>query len=107
MAVISPRGMSFFGSRVSSAASGTPSTARKNQIANGKAAQMPCQPNGRKSEEPALPASGLMSVRFEVLNSGIIETTKTSSATTAIAVITNVTLSASPTPSRCTPTKIA
>ena len=52
-------------------------------------------------------ASGLMSVRFEVLNSGIIETTKTSSATTAIAVITNVTLSASPTPSRCTPTKIA
>ena len=64
MAAISPRGMSFFGSRVSSAASGTPSTARKNQIANGKAAQMPCQPNGRKSEEPALPASGLMSVRF-------------------------------------------
>jgi hypothetical protein len=61
--------MSFFGSHASSAASGTPSTARKNQIAAGKAAQMPCQPNGRKSEGPALPASSLMSVRFEVLNS--------------------------------------
>ena len=59
MAAIRPRGMSFFGSRVSSAASGTPSTARKNQIANGKAAQMPCQPNGRKSDEPALLGVGL------------------------------------------------
>ena len=107
MAAIRPRGMSFFGSRVSSAASGTPSTARKNQIANGKAAQMPCQPNGRKSDEPALPGSGSMLVRLEVENSGIIATTKTSSATTAIAVMTNVTLSASPTPSRWMPTKAA
>ena len=41
MPTISPRGMSRLGSRVSSAASGTPSIARKNQIANGNAAQMP------------------------------------------------------------------
>jgi hypothetical protein len=52
--------MSFFGSRVSSAASDTPSTARKNQIANGNAAQMPCQPKGRNSEAPAFAVSGLM-----------------------------------------------
>ena len=89
--------MSRLGSRVSSAASGTPSMARKNQIAYGNAAQMPAQPNGRKSLDPAEP-SGAMSVRFEVENSGIIATTKTSSATTAIAVMTNVTFSASPTP---------
>ena len=53
------------------------------------------------------PGSGSMLVRLEVENSGIITTTKTSSATTAIAVITNVTLSASPTPSRWMPTKAA
>ena len=44
--------------------------ARKNQIAYGNAAQMPSQPNGRKSLEPDEP-SGAMSVRFEVENSGI------------------------------------
>ena len=41
MPAIRPRGMSRLGSSVSSAASGTPSMARKNQIANGNAAQMP------------------------------------------------------------------
>ena len=51
--------------------------------------------------------SGAMFVRFEVENSGIITTTNTSSATTAIAVITNVTLSASPTPIRWMPTNAA
>jgi len=41
MPAIRPRGMSRLGLSVSSAASGTPSIARKNQIANGNAAQMP------------------------------------------------------------------
>ncbi len=41
MPAIRPFGMSRLGSRVSSAASGTPSMARKNQIAYGNAAQMP------------------------------------------------------------------
>ena len=103
MPAIRPRGMSRFGSRVSSAASGTPSMARKNQIAYGNAAQMPSQPKGRKSLEPDEPSGG-MSVRFEVENSGTIAMMKTSSATTAIAVMTNVTFSASPTPYRWMPT---
>ena len=51
--------------------------------------------------------SGLMSVRFDALNSGIIPSTKTISATTASAVIANMTFSASPTPIRCTPMKTA
>src|SRR5918999_3803503 len=106
MPAIRPRGMSRFGSRVSSAASGTPSMARKNQIAYGKAAQMPSQPNGRKSLDPDEPSGG-MSVRFEVENSGMIATMKTSSATTAIAVMANVTFSASPTPYRWMPTNTA
>jgi hypothetical protein len=59
--------MSRLGSRVSSAASGTPSIARKNQMAYGNAAQMPAQPKGRKSLAPA-ESSGGMSVRFEVEN---------------------------------------
>ena len=67
---------------------------------------MPSQPKGRKSLEPDEPSGG-MSVRFEVENSGMIATMKTSSATTAIAVMTNVTLSASPTPQRWMPTKAA
>ena len=61
--------MSRFGSRVSSAASGTPSTARKNQIAKTNAAQMPAKPNGRKSDEPAA-SVGAMSVRFERVELG-------------------------------------
>ena len=47
--------------------------------------------------------SGVMSVRFDALSSGTIPRTKTTSATTAIAVIANMTFSASPTPMRCTP----
>ena len=39
-----PRGMAVAGSRASSAASGTLSTARKNQMANGNAAQTPSRP---------------------------------------------------------------
>ena len=97
MPAIRPRGRSRLGSLVSSAASGTPSMARKNQIAYGNAAQMPSQPKGRKSLEPDEPSGG-MSVRFDVENSGMIATMNTSSATTAIAVMTKVTFSASPTP---------
>ena len=41
IATMMPFGTFFSGSLASSAASGTPSTARKNQIANGMAAQMP------------------------------------------------------------------
>ena len=104
IAAMSPRGMSRLGSRVSSAASGTPSTARKNQIANGNAAQTPSIPNGRKSEPPP---SGAMSVRFDASNSGSIATTNTISAMTAIAVIANMSLSASPTPTRWMPTNTA
>ena len=41
MAVMMPRGMSRAGSAASSAAKGTPSTARNSQMANGSAAQTP------------------------------------------------------------------
>ncbi len=41
IAPIKPRGRDLAGSFASSAANGTPSTARKNQIAKGTAAQMP------------------------------------------------------------------
>ena len=46
-------GMSRRGSIDSSAASGTSSIARKNQIANGKALKMPLIPNGRNEPSPA------------------------------------------------------
>src|ERR687895_2377792 len=75
MPAIRPFGMSRLGSRVSSAASGTPSIARKNQIAYGNAAQMPSQPNGRKSDAPAA-SVGAMSVSFDESNSGMIATMK-------------------------------
>ena len=48
-----------------------------------------------------------MSVRFDASNSGIIATTNTISATTAIAVIANMSFSASPTPIRWIPTNTA
>ena len=96
--------MSRAGSRVSSAASGTPSMARKNQIANGKAAQMPATPKGRNALEPADPSGGML-VRFAGSNWGTIPTTKTTRPTTASAVIAKITLSASPTPKRWMPTK--
>ena len=106
MPAIRPRGMSRLGSRVSSAARGTPSMARKNQMPNTKDDSTPLIPNGRKLLAPAASVAG-MSVRFDASNFGIIPTTKTSSATTAIAVMTNITLSASPTPKMWMPTKTA
>ena len=48
-----------------------------------------------------------MFVRLEESKSPIIPNTNASRPTTAIAVMTNVTFSASPTPIRCTPTKTA
>lgn len=97
-----PRGTLRSGSRASSAASGTPSRARKNQIANGTADQIPSQPNGRNAEAPAASVGGI-STRLPASNSGTAATAKISSPTTAIAVITNMTLSASPTPAMWMP----
>ncbi len=97
MPAMSPLGMSVAGSLVSSAASGTPSIARKNQIANGKAAQMPTYPKGRKSLAPAAFVA-CMSKRFATSNCGIMPRMNAAIDTTAMAVMTNITLSASPTP---------
>ncbi len=48
-----------------------------------------------------------MSVRLSRSKSGTAATAKTTSPSTATAVITNITFSASPTPARCTPMKSA
>ncbi len=96
IATMIPRGIDLAGSAVSSAASGTPSTARKNQIANGRAAQTPSRPNGRNVERP--PArSGGMSVRLAGSKEcgGHDEEEERDGA---IAVITKISFSASPTP---------
>ena len=97
MPAMSPLGISVDGSRVSSAASGTPSIARKNQIANGNAAQIPTTPNGKNELAPAA-FVGSMVNRFATSNCGIMPITNAASATTATTVMPNVTLSASPTP---------
>lgn len=96
-AVMMPRGMSRLGSADSSAASGTPSTARKNQIPKTSAARMPALPKGRNSLAPAA-SVGAMSNRLADWKCGTIATTKVISAMSATAVITNISFSASPTP---------
>ena len=53
MAPIMPLGTSLAGSFASSAANGTPSTAKNNHIAKGKAAHTPYQPKGKNSFAPA------------------------------------------------------
>ena len=106
IAAMMPRGMERAGSLVSSAASGTPSTARKNQIAYGSAAQMPISPNGRNALAPVASVTA-MSVRLAGSNLTAAATMKTTSATTAIAVMPNISFSASPTPYRCNPMKTA
>ena len=83
----------------SSAASGTPSTAKKNQMPNGSAASTPLTPNGRNELEPADPSAAMLS-RFAASKCGIMPVTNAMSATMAIAVMANITLSASPTPIR-------
>ena len=65
MPQVDPRGMSSCGVWVSSAASGSSSMPRKNQMANGRAASTPVMPNGRNL---LLPASGTMSIRLSVEN---------------------------------------
>ena len=99
-----PRGTARTGSRASSAASGTPSTARKNQIANGKLAHTPTRPNGRNGDAPTASPAG-MSVRFAVSKDPMAPNAKSTRPASAIAVITKVTLRASPTPSRWMPMK--
>ena len=69
MAARIPRGIALAGSRASSAASGTLSTARKNQIANGNAAQMPIRPYGRNDDAPTA-SVGVMSSRLPASNAG-------------------------------------
>jgi len=90
MPAMSPLGTSVDGSRVSSAASGTPSIARKNQIANGNAAQTPTTPNGKKELAPAA-LVGSMVNRFATSNCGIMPITTAASATTATTVMANIT----------------
>ena len=104
MAVMMPRGMSRLGFADSSAASGTPSTARKNQMPKTRLPRRPGMPNGRKVEAPAA-AVGAMSKRFAVSMCPIMPKTKARRATTAIAVMTNMRRSASPTPQMWMPTK--
>ena len=101
-----PRGMSRLGSRASSAASGTPSTARKNQIPYTSAASTPATPNGRNALAPNASVGG-MSRRLSKENRGSMPTTNAISASTATTVMPSITLSASPTPYRWMPMKIA
>ena len=58
---------------------------------------MPTSPNGRNALAPAA-SVGLMSKRLAGSKSGIMPTTKATSATTAMIVMPNMSLSASPTP---------
>ena len=58
---------------------------------------MPTSPNGRNVLAPAASPTG-MSVRLAGSNLRAAATTKVSSATAAIAVMANISLSASPTP---------
>ena len=102
IAAMIPRGIDRAGSLASSAASGTLSTARKNQMANGKAAQMPSRPNGRKDEAPTASVAG-MSSRRPASNCGTAPARKTTSPSTATTATASMTLSASPTPSRWMP----
>ncbi len=106
MAVMMPRGMSRFGSADSSAARGTPSIARKNQMPKTREASRPLMPMGRKALDPRA-AVGSMSKRLLASKWPTAATTKTMRAMTAIAVMTNIRRSASPTPHRWMPTKIA
>lgn len=106
IAATMPLGMERAGSLASSAASGTHSTARKNQIAKGNAAHTPSRPKGSHSEAPAA-SVGAMSVRLAASKSGIAPSRKSTRPTTATAAMTIMTLSASPTPIRWMPMKRA
>ena len=87
MPMSDPRGMSCCGVWVSSAASGSSSMPRKNQIANGRARSTPPSPIGRKV---LLPASGAMFQRLshENLPEKIASTKKTPSTASEMIVMT-------------------
>jgi hypothetical protein len=106
IAATMPRGMDRAGSRASSAASGTLSTARKNQIAKGNAAHTPISPYGRNAEAPAA-SVGAMSSSRSPSNCGIAPIRNTTSPASATTVTANIALSASPTPMRWIPTNSA
>ena len=99
MAPMMPRGTSRAGLRDSSAASGTPSTARNSHMPKGSAAQMPYQPLGMKSLAPQA-SVGAISNRRLLSKSPISATAVAMIANTARPLITIITLSASPTPAR-------
>ncbi len=107
IAAIIPLGISRAGSRASSAASGTPSTARNSHMAKGRAAHTPYQPKGSQMLLP--PASSVAAIvnRLEVLKSPISATAVVRIAITARALITIIAFSASPTPARWMPIKMA
>lgn len=98
-------GMERTGSLASSAASGTPSTPRKNHMPKGNAAQMPRAPNGSQELEPNASGSTAMLSREPASNSVSAPNAKMSRAATAMAVTTRLKRRASPTPHRWTPMK--
>src|ERR671914_2715176 len=86
-----PRGRSRFGSFASSEASGVASIARKNQAANGSAAQMPEIPDGKALV--ALPSSPAgMLEKFDEFQSNTITTPQT----TSVIIATMVTAATTP-----------
>ena len=97
-----PRGMSRLGLADSSAASGTPSTAKNSQMPNGSAESTPPSPKGKSAVPPS--TAGAMLNRFAASKCGAMPTKNAMSATMATAVMPNTILSASPTPIRWMPT---
>ena len=81
--------------------------ARKNQIANGSAAQMPSVPNGRNADAPAADSLTGMLVRLAGSNRPTEAMANTTRPTSAMAVMMNMVLRASPAPVRWIATKIA
>ncbi len=100
-------GIERTGSLASSAASGTPSTPRKNHMPKGNAAQMPRSPYGSQELEPKAVVSAGMSLRRPASNSVNAPIAKMSRAATAMAVTTRLKRRASPTPQRWMEMKIA
>lgn len=101
-----PRGTSRSGSVASSAASGTPSMARKNQMANGSAAHTPSQPFGSHAEAPAAAVSTGRSTRLAGSKRPTAATAKTIRPTRATTVMAAMIVRASPAPDRWMAMKI-
>ncbi|CAM5369024.1 hypothetical protein STANM309S_04879 [Streptomyces tanashiensis] len=105
--IASALGIDRTGSFASSAASGTPSTPRKNHMPKGNAAQIPRRPNGSQEFDPKASPSTGMSFRPSTWKSVNAPSAKTTRAATAIAVTIRLKRSASPTPHRWMPMKSA